>query len=178
MRGGRPEAVLKGNCSGLCRVGACFPPKRGDATSGHKARRYTELVNGDFIWCHVQCRWSQLLGQPWVVRHHQNRRYSFECNLVLHRRRAAKKEVINQVRYISDVHRTAPVGVALSGLTDLRRGRRIVKKTLDEYGQIAYRDSATAVKVALQPGPLNGDGAVDNDNSGSVKIPVKARIHV
>jgi len=31
---------------------------------GHKARRYTELANGDFIWCHVQCSWSQLLGQP------------------------------------------------------------------------------------------------------------------
>jgi len=31
---------------------------------GHKARRYAELANGDFIWCHVQCSWSQLLGQP------------------------------------------------------------------------------------------------------------------
>gem|GEM_PF-4366968 len=25
---------------------------------GHKARRYAELANGDFIWCHVQCSWS------------------------------------------------------------------------------------------------------------------------
>ena len=50
---------------------------------GHKARRYAELANGDFIWCYVQCSWSQLLGQPWVARHHQNHQYPFECNLVL-----------------------------------------------------------------------------------------------
>ena len=30
---------------------------------GHKARRYAELSNGDFIWCHVQCSCSQLMGQ-------------------------------------------------------------------------------------------------------------------
>jgi len=29
---------------------------------GHKARRYAELANGDFIWYHAQCIWSQLLG--------------------------------------------------------------------------------------------------------------------
>jgi len=31
---------------------------------GHKARRYAELANSDFIWCHVQCSWSHLLRQP------------------------------------------------------------------------------------------------------------------
>jgi len=34
---------------------------------GHKARRYAELANGDFIWYHVQCSWSQLLGQARIA---------------------------------------------------------------------------------------------------------------
>ena len=45
VRGGRPEVVSEVDHFDSRRAGACLPPKRGDATGGHKARRYAVFVD-------------------------------------------------------------------------------------------------------------------------------------
>jgi len=69
--GRRGKGVPKGNDAYSRRVGACLPPKSGDATGGRKARRYAELENGDLIWCRsnlVRGRCGHVPGTGFLAR--------------------------------------------------------------------------------------------------------------